>query len=432
MSTSTEITRLQTARNTIRDKLIDLGLASSTDKLDALANAVDGIVNNGSISADVKEGETYTIPAGYHNGSGTVSGVSGGGNYALQSKEITPTKSQQTVTPDAGKYGLSDVVVKAIPDAYQNISGVTATASDVLATKTIVTATGETVAGTMANNGAVSQTLSGSKTSYTVPAGYHDGKGTVNIETESKTATPTEASQKIIPTTGKVLTQVTVNPIPSNYVAVDDTTVSAGDILNGMVAIGKNSETGAAITITGTMPDRGTVTKTLDATTDNQSYTIPAGKHSGSGKVSIVLEEKSATPTASAQTITPTSGKVLSKVTVTATPTETKSITPTKSTQTVTPSTGKFLSQVTVSAIPSKYGDITNSDSVAADILTGKVAITNADGVATEVTGTMPNNGATGGSIDGLTVISYTIPAGYTSGGTVFLTDAIETALAAI
>lgn len=294
MSTSTEITRLQTARNTIRDKLIDLGLASSTDKLDALANAVDGIVNNGSISADVKEGETYTIPAGYHNGSGTVSGVSGGGNYALQSKEITPTKSQQTVTPDAGKYGLSDVVVKAIPDAYQNISGVTATASDVLATKTIVTATGETVAGTMANNGAVSQTLSGSKTSYTVPAGYHDGKGTVNIETESKTATPTEASQKIIPTTGKVLTQVTVNPIPS------------------------------------------------------------------------------------------------------------------------------------------KYGDITNSDSVAADILTGKVAITNADGVATEVTGTMPNNGATGGSIDGLTVISYTIPAGYTSGGTVFLTDAIETALAAI
>ena len=87
---------------------------------------------------------------------------------------------------------------------------------------------------------------------------------------------------------------------------------------------------------------------------------------------------------------------------------------------------------MTVSAIPSKYGDVTNAGAVAADILTGKVAITNVDGVATEVTGTMPNNGATGGSIDGLTVTSYTIPAGYTSGGTVFLTDAIETALAAI
>ena len=36
MSTATEITRLQTARNTIRDKLIELGLAVSTDKLDVL------------------------------------------------------------------------------------------------------------------------------------------------------------------------------------------------------------------------------------------------------------------------------------------------------------------------------------------------------------------------------------------------------------
>lgn len=285
MSTSTEITRLQTARNTIRDKLIDLGLASSTDKLDALANAVDGIVNNGSISADVKEGETYTIPAGYHNGSGTVSGVSGGGNYALQSKEITPTKSQQTVTPDAGKYGLSDVVVKAIPDAYQNISSVTATAADVLATKTIVTATGETVAGTMANNGTISQTLSESKTSYTVPAGYHDGKGTVKIETESKTATPTEASQKIIPTTGKVLTQVTVNPIPANYGDVSTTTGVAGDVLAGKIVYGKNATTGAAVKITGTMPNNGATGGSIDGLTVT-SYTIPAGYTSG-GTVSL-------------------------------------------------------------------------------------------------------------------------------------------------
>ena len=74
MSTSTEISRLTTARNTIRDKLIDLGLAASTDKLDVLATAIDGIANRGSISATVMEGDTYTIPAGYHNGSGTVSG----------------------------------------------------------------------------------------------------------------------------------------------------------------------------------------------------------------------------------------------------------------------------------------------------------------------------------------------------------------------
>lgn len=54
MSTSTEITRIQTARNTIRDKLIDLGLALSADTLDKLATAIAGIVNNGAVSAEVK------------------------------------------------------------------------------------------------------------------------------------------------------------------------------------------------------------------------------------------------------------------------------------------------------------------------------------------------------------------------------------------
>ena len=116
MSTATEISRLSTARNTIRDKLVDLGLATSTAKLDVLATAVDGITNRGAVSATVQEGDTYTIPAGYHNGSGTVSGVAGGGNYTLQSKSVTPTKSQQSITPDSGYYGLSDVTVAAIPE----------------------------------------------------------------------------------------------------------------------------------------------------------------------------------------------------------------------------------------------------------------------------------------------------------------------------
>jgi hypothetical protein len=44
----------------------------------------------------------------------------------------------------------------------------------------------------------------------------------------------------------------------------------------------------------------------------------------------------------------------------------------------------------------------------------------------------MPNNGNTSGNIDGLTMTSVTIPAGYTTGGTVSLTSDIEDALAAI
>lgn len=293
MSTQTEITRLQTARNTIRNKMVALGLGTSTDKFDALATEINGIKNQGAVDANVKEGESYTIPAGYHNGSGTVKGVSGGGNYNLQTKSVTPTKEQQSVAPDQGYYGLSAVTVGAIPENYQDVSATTAAPGDVLANKVFIDADGVTQAGTM--------------------------------------------------------------------------------------------------------PDNGAVSKVLDATTDNQEYTVPAGKHSGAGKVSVVLETKSATPAEAAQDITPTKGKVLGKV--------------------------------TVGAIPDKYKDVSGVTAGAADVLDGKFIVL-ADG--SKVEGTMANNGAIAKTIDGLTQTSADIPAGYTSGGTVSLTDDIENALAAI
>lgn len=293
MSTQTEITRLQTARNKLRTWLVGLGLAASTDKLDALTDKAAAIKNNGAVDANVKEGESYTIPAGYHNGSGTVKGVSGGGNYNLQAKSVTPTKEQQSVTPDQGYYGLSGVTVGAIPENYQDVSATTAAPADVLANKVFIDADGVTQAGTM--------------------------------------------------------------------------------------------------------PDNGAVEKVLDATTGNQEYTVPAGKHSGAGKVSVALETKSATPAEAAQDITPTKGKVLGKV--------------------------------TVGAIPDKYKDVSGVTAGAADVLDGKFIVL-ADG--SKVEGTMANNGAIAKTIDGLTQTSTDIPAGYTSGGTVSLTDAIETALAAI
>ena len=188
MSTATEITRIQSARNKIRAKLVALGLVSGTAKIDALATAVDEIEDRGAVSAQVQEGATYTIPRGYHNGSGTVSGVGGGGNYNLQSKSVTPTKSQQNVTPDDGYYGLSDVTVNAIPDTYQDVSDVTAGASDVLANKIIVTSSGP-VAGTMVNNGAVSASIDGLEvTEYTIPVGYHNGLGKITLSNAIETA----------------------------------------------------------------------------------------------------------------------------------------------------------------------------------------------------------------------------------------------------
>lgn len=177
---ATQITRITNDRNTIRNKMIDFGLAESTANLDALATAVSGIANNGAVSAQVKEGETYTIPKGYHNGSGTVSGVAGGGNYNLQSKSIAPTKSQQNVTPDEGYYGLSDVTVQAIPAKYVDTSSGTAAAGDILTGKTAFVK-GSAVAGSMPNNGATNLTIDGMQaTSVSVPAGYTTG-GTVSL-----------------------------------------------------------------------------------------------------------------------------------------------------------------------------------------------------------------------------------------------------------
>lgn len=182
MSISTEIGRINADKITIRNKLVELGKATSTDNLDTLATAVGSIVNRGSVSATVKEGQTFTIPAGYHNGSGTVTGVGGGGSYELQSKTVTPTKSSVPVTPDSGYYGLSDVTVEAIPDNYQDISVTTATAPDVLTGKTFVTAAGVATAGTMPNNGAINRSIDGlTSMSVAIPAGYHNGSGTVTL-----------------------------------------------------------------------------------------------------------------------------------------------------------------------------------------------------------------------------------------------------------
>lgn len=88
------------------------------------------------------------------------------------------------------------------------------------------------------------------------------------------------------------------------------------------------------------------------------------------------------------------------------------------------------MSKVSVGAIPANYADVDGVTAAAGDVLASKIFV-NAKGV--ETAGTMQDNGAVSASIDGLSTTSYTIPAGKHSGtGKVTLTDAIETALAAI
>lgn len=112
-------------------------LTGKTFSSNTAGRSVSGtMANNGAVTASVNCGGSYTIPAGYHNGSGKVTGNS---------------LSSQT--------------------------SATATAGNILSGKTAYV-NGSKVTGTMTDRGAVTGSVScGGE--YTVPAGYHDGTGKV-------------------------------------------------------------------------------------------------------------------------------------------------------------------------------------------------------------------------------------------------------------
>ena len=103
------------------------------------------MTNNGGVTGTIstKEGQ-YTVPQGYHDGSGKVgissaeqakiiagnikagvqilgvTGSYGGETISAQAKSATPSWSQQNIQPDTGYDYLSGVTVAAIPIAYSD------------------------------------------------------------------------------------------------------------------------------------------------------------------------------------------------------------------------------------------------------------------------------------------------------------------------
>ena len=145
----------------------------------------------------------------------------------LQDKVVTPTEQTQNVTADEGYDGLGEVEVKPIPSQYIVPSG----------TQNIT------------QNGDYD---------ITDKAGAHVA---VEPDLETATVTPTESTQVVEPGTGKDgLSQVTVNPIPSQYV------VPAGSVSitqNGTVSVAGKAT--AEVAVPGIVP---TGTKQISITSN--------------------------------------------------------------------------------------------------------------------------------------------------------------------
>lgn len=143
-----------------------------------------------------------------------------------------------------------------------NTQDATATESEILSGKTAYNK-GNKVTGKMPNNGAVAGKITSKAQKYTVPQGYHDGSGTVQIDAteqaklipdnirqgvtvlgvegnmsgsedvkaQSKSVTPKTTSQTILPDSGYThLSQVTIDGIPYKETAnsAGGTTVTIG------------------------------------------------------------------------------------------------------------------------------------------------------------------------------------------------------------
>ena len=143
-------------------------------------------------------------------------------SVSLQEKTISPSTSQQEITPDVGYNGLSKVTVNAAPlEAHASVIPTTSaqtirTSNGYYGMSSVQIAPISTVEETITANG-----------TYTPDTNKYYKKVIVNVPTsesgtpllQSKSATPSESSQTITPDSGyDGLSQVSIEAISSTYV----------------------------------------------------------------------------------------------------------------------------------------------------------------------------------------------------------------------
>lgn len=403
-------------------------------------------------------------------------------SYTLENRIVTPTTSQQSITPSTGYDGLGQVTINAISTQ----------------TKTVT------------SNG-----------TYTPDSGKFFSSFTVNVPTgatinsEEITISPSETEQIITPSNGhNAIVQVTVNPISSTYVGSEiprnsqnsltasgatisvpagyyatsvsksvasgtagtpaatkgtvsnhqvsitptvtnttgyitggtktgtSITVKASDLVSGDLPISENGTKDVtnyktvSVSVVSDAPAEmslptsasstqvGTNKATINRSTSAQYINIPVGYNSTAASYTISATPNMTLPTAVANSASGSSNKL------TFTPTTANKFIniPTGYNTTASYYTLKgdsnlkaenIKSGVTIFGINGSYTastglDTSDATASAADILSNKTAYVN----GSKITGTMANNGQTGGTITSQGG-TYTIPAGYTTGGTV-------------
>lgn len=153
---------------------------SGTYTFSDITNTLGTITNRGKVTKSLNAGESYTIPAGYHNGSGKVTANSLASQTAGTAKAEDITKGS---TAWVGGTKLTGI-------GYGNVSK-----EQVLSGKTF-SSTGGKQTGTMVNNGgktvtATTVTESGSNALITIPANAY-------YSTSSKLSVPIETIKKNI------------------------------------------------------------------------------------------------------------------------------------------------------------------------------------------------------------------------------------------
>lgn len=201
----------------------------------------------------------------------------------LQDKTVTPTTSTQTVKADLGYDGLDTVTVNAMPTATQATPSVTIDSSGLItatATQTAGYVTAGTKSGTKQLTTQAAKTVTPTKSTQTAVAKNVYTTGVVTVG-----AIPDEyivpSGSLSIKTNGShnVTSYAEVNVEIETGIDTSDATAAANEILSGKTAYVDGTK------LTGTMPNNGDVSSTMDGISTN-AITIPAGYTTG-GVVSL-------------------------------------------------------------------------------------------------------------------------------------------------